>query len=289
MKARYIAIIAVAAAMLSFSGCGSVEDEKTTGSVSKIEASSPAAADEGAGDDGAAAPASPTADNAAENNAPAAANDAPANTADIPSPDGTQPAPDNTAGGAAADPGTPPDNTTTLNSPGDHIFSTVNGDYTFNDLNAKGLANTVNGKWYCIVPTDAGAGHAYYQCYYSTDGNVWNEGGVYDETNGNNYHYAMPDGRILLFNTQGPIASNVPIVSVLALGDDNTIKSTPLPDFFKNQYLTDGSLLDQTEGLGFYITYNGGYNFTFSFTNEYGNIVYNVKTDLDPNTMLMVD
>jgi hypothetical protein len=276
MKARYIAIIAAAAAMLSFSGCGSVDEDKKTDSVPQFETTTSAPAESEA-----AAPAAP-----ADDAAGTPATDKPiTNITEVPTLEDV----DSKADSSDASSGDPQDSAPDFSAAGDHIFSTVNGDFTFNELVGNGLGNVVNGKYYCIVPTDGGAGHAYYQSYYSTDGKVWNEGGVYDETNGTNYHYALSDGRILLFNTMGPVASNVPLVSVLTLGDDNAVKSTPIPDFFKDQYLTDGSVLADTEGLSFFITYNGGYNFTFSFTNDYGNIVYNVNTDLDTNTLMMAD
>lgn len=267
MKAKYIAILAAAAAILSFSGCGDTSEE---GFVDKKESTTSAAQTT------AAVTAAPeaAADNAAAPAADSAADPAPAATGSESTADSSEAADSTADTGASA---------------GDHIFSTPNGEYTFAGLNADGLANTANGKWYAIIPSDGAAGHMYYQTYYSTNGVDWTQGGMYDETNGNNYHYALPDGRILLFNTEGPIASNVPIVSAISLGDDNAVKSTPVTDFFNNQYLDDGSQLSATEGLTFYVTYNGGYNFTFSFTDMNGIIVYNVNTDLDEGTLLMKD
>ena len=271
MKTKYIAIIAAAAALLTFSGCGSVnEDSGAADSITKVEAGA-------SNSENAAAPAAvDTAESAAES------------TTDESVPtlvdDDTSSAPENDDPGAIKDTSGADNEKIT-----DNVFKTAGAEYTYDDLMAAGLANTSNGKMFCLVPNDAGAGHAYYQCYYSTTGSEWNDAGMYDETNGNNYHFALPDGRIILFNTEGPIASNVPLVSSIALADDNTVKSTSVPDFFKNQYLDDGSVLDATEDLRFFVTYNGGYNFTFSFTDMNGVIVYNVNTDLDSNTLLMAE
>ena len=262
MKARYIAVLAAAAAILSFSGCGDVSEG---GFVDKKEASTTAAT---------SAPAAAVSEAVTDAAAPAVES-----TADA--------APTIVDSESTADSSEAAESTPDTTAAGNHVFNTPNGDFTFDGLYADGLANTANGKWYAIIPSDGAAGHMYYQTYYSTNGTDWTQGGMYDETNGNNYHYALPDGRILLFNTEGPVASNVPIVSAISIGDDNAVKGTPVNDFFANQYLNDGSLLDATEGLTFYVTYNGGYNFTFSFTDMNGVIVYNVNTDLDEGTLLM--
>lgn len=267
MKTRYMAVIAAAAAILAFSGCGDTgegfvdkNEPKTTSSQSAVN------------------------DVVAEN-----ADQTPAPAADV-----TSAAAESVPADPVIDSNAAPTADSSESSAevapavaGDKVFNTPTGERTFDSLHADGLANTAGGKWYCIVPSDAGAGHMYYQSYYSTNGTDWNQGNMYDEANGENYHYALPDGRILVFNTNGPIASNVPVVSAVSLGDDNSVKSAPVDNFFNNQFLDDGSQLSATEGLTFYVTYNGGYNFTFSFTDMNGIIVYNVNTDLDETSLLM--
>ena len=267
-------MIAAAAALISFSGCGDVSDGgKPSDSITKVEAGAPADNNANAGNTADTTGDTSAAEPAADESVPTLVDDDTSSAAENDDPGAIKNSSD----------------TDSANMVTDQAFKTPNGDFTYDGLAADGLANTINGKMFCLVPNGGGAGHAYYQCYYSTTGTEWSEANVYDETNGNNYHYALPDGRILLFNTEGPVESNVPIVSSIALADDNTVKSTEVADFFKGQVLDDGSQLDATPDLSFFVTYNGGYNFTFSFTDVNGNIVYNVNTDLDSNTLLMAE
>ena len=270
MKKRYITVAAAAAIMLAFSGCGKVDPADTQ-----------SAADS-------AAPAVSAADNAgnADSQAGLSESDAelvlPADSLDpgTPGDPGTPDVGESSESGASED---------GVSEGGDHVFNTPSGDYTYESLSYMGLANTMNGKQYCLGPSDGGAGHAYYKAYSSSDGGkTWNEAGTYDEPSGENYHFPLEDGRIILFNAMGPASPNVPAVFSIGVSDSGSVSSQQVTGFFDGLTQNDGTPLTSSEGLRFFITHTEGYNFTISFTDEAGNMVFNANYDLDPATLKIV-
>lgn len=266
MKKTYITIAAAAALMLAFTGCGKVESDSSSAADSTASAAAVSAADE----------TSAAADTASA--------DVSGAELELPSTDVVDP-------GVPADPedvqvGLPSDSSdANVAADGDTVFTTAGGEYTYHDLVYYGYANTMNGKQYCIVPTDGAAGQAYFNAYTSTDGTNWTDAGTYSEPNGDNYHYPLEDGRIILFNAGGPASVNVPGVYAISLSDSGTVSNEQVSGFFDGLTTNDGTPLTSATGLSFYVSYNGGYNFTFSFTDEAGNMVFNGNYELDPTTL----
>ena len=266
MKKRYITVAASAAIMLAFSGCGKVDSGNTDSAATSAAAPAVTAADNAGTAVSQAAPA----ESGAELVLPPADTESldPGTPGDPANPEIGQPSDDNTAAG------------------GDYVFNTPNGDYTYESLSYMGLANTMNGKQYCIVPSDGGAGHSYYKAYNSSDGGkTWNDAGVYDEPSGENYHFPLEDGRIILFNAMGPASPNVPAVFSIGMSDSGTVSGQQVTGFFDGLTQNDGTPLTSSEGLRFFVTHTGGYNFTISFTDDAGNMVFNANYDLDPTTL----
>lgn len=134
---------------------------------------------------------------------------------------------------------------------------------------ALGLANTAaDGRKYCIVPSDGGAGHRYYLTYFSSDnGATWAEGDTYDEINGDNTHVALDNGDILLFSNHTARGETHPTVFRLT-PSGNAIASTQLADIFEGVYLPDGRLIDQNVDVDCTVNYLGGSLFEIGFTDH---------------------
>lgn len=134
---------------------------------------------------------------------------------------------------------------------------------------ALGLANTAaDGRKYAMVPSDGGAGHRYYQTYFSSDnGAAWTEGDYYDEASGDNTHVALDNGDILLFSNHTARGETHPAVFRLT-PSGNAIASTQLPDIFEGVYLPDGRLIDQNVDVDCTVNYLGGSLFEIGFTDH---------------------
>ena len=146
-------------------------------------------------------------------------------------------------------------------------FDSYFGDYRFHQLANMGLANAYNeGMAYVIVPDSGGAGHAYYHVYYTVDGGEsWSEGEFYDEINGDNEHFALEDGGIMLFSLHSARAESYPIVTYLYF-EDGAIKSLELKEILAQTVLSDGRLLFETEGLDYEINYRYDHVFAITIT-----------------------
>lgn len=140
-------------------------------------------------------------------------------------------------------------------------------EYRFHELVRLGLANAYDeGKAYAVVPQSGGAGHMYYKVYFTDDGGEsWTEGEVYDEINGENRHFALEDGGIMLFSLNSPRSETYPVVIYLCF-DGSGIKSVELKEFLAQTVLSDGRLLSETSGLDYEITYRYDHVFKITIT-----------------------
>ena len=131
----------------------------------------------------------------------------------------------------------------------------------------KGLSNvTPDGLAYCLVYSDAGAGHRYYDSYFSHDkGKTWTKGTFYDEINGDNTHIAMQDGSIVLFSNHSPRGETYPSAFRL-YPEGKGIKSEGLGDIFAGAKLGDGRAVDSGIDVNYEVTYLGKERFLFHFT-----------------------
>jgi|GEM_PF-1952927 len=130
-----------------------------------------------------------------------------------------------------------------------------------------GLSNvTPEGLAYCLIYSDAGAGHRYYDSYFSRDkGKTWTKGTFYDEINGDNTHIAMQDGSIVLFSNHSPRGETYPSAFRL-YPEGQGIKSEGLGDIFAGAKLKDGRAVDSGIDVNYEVTYLGKERFLFHFT-----------------------
>ncbi len=144
---------------------------------------------------------------------------------------------------------------------------TQTGSVDFEGQFKKGLSNiTPEGLAYCLVYSDAGAGHAYYDSYFSRDkGKTWTKGTFYDEINGDNTHIAMQDGSIVLFSNHSPRGETYPSAFRL-YPEGQGIKSEGLGDIFAGAKLGDGRAVDSGIDVNYEVTYLGKERFLFHFT-----------------------
>lgn len=149
-------------------------------------------------------------------------------------------------------------------------FDSYFGDQEFHDLAYNmGLANAYDeGKAYAIVPESGGAGHVYYNVYYTDDyGSSWAEGEFYDELNGENKHFALEDGGIMLFSLHSARAETYPIVSYLYF-DGMGIRAVELKEYLSQTVLSDGRLLSEADNIEYEITYRYDYVFNITITDS---------------------
>ncbi|MBR0125704.1 MAG: exo-alpha-sialidase [Treponema sp.] len=144
---------------------------------------------------------------------------------------------------------------------------TPTGSVDFEGQFKKGLSNvTPDGLAYCLVYSDAGAGHRYYDSYFSRDkGKTWTKGTFYDEINGDNTHIAMQDGSIVLFSNHSPRGETYPSAFRL-YPEGKGIKSEGLGDIFAGAKLGDGRAVDSGIDVNYEVTYLGKERFLFHFT-----------------------
>ena len=160
---------------------------------------------------------------------------------------------------------------------------TFDGNYSFTDLNGKGLANVYEeGKAYAIVPLEGGAaaGSVYYGVYNSTDGGEnWLPCENYREANGNNTHIALDDGAILLISSGSARQESYPVVSYLYF-DGIGIKAVELTDVLADLKLADGTLLKDVEYYDYTTAYNKGYDIHLTITDtNSGEDIYDGQFD----------
>lgn len=163
------------------------------------------------------------------------------------------------------------------------VFSTPNGDFTYEQLYDLGLANFADGEYFALIPEGGGAGHAYYSVYTSADGREWKQGEPYSELNGKNTHIALDDGRIMLFSYMTAACEPYPVAYVLTLTDGGAAVEEK-PHYFDALTFEDGSPLDAYGEVTFGVIYNGGYSFRFSFSGAEGGML-DAEYELDPETL----
>lgn len=163
------------------------------------------------------------------------------------------------------------------------VFSTPNGDFTYEQLYDMGLANCADGVYLALIPEGGGAGHAYYSVYTSADGREWEQGEPYSELNGKNIHIALDDGRILLFSYMTAACEPYPVAYVLTLSGGG-VAVEEKPYYFDGLTFEDGSPLDAYGEVTFGVIYNGGYSFRFSFSGAEGGML-DAEYELDPETL----
>ncbi|MBQ1432616.1 MAG: exo-alpha-sialidase [Ruminococcus sp.] len=185
-----------------------------------------------------------------------------------------------TADSSKADKTTTTTTTAATTQPAENAVSDTVVDYQVQ--HAKGLANTASdGRMYCLVPSDGGAGHRYYYTYFSSDsGATWTEGDTYDEINGDNTHIAMDNGDILLFTNHTPRGETYPRVYRLT-PSGNAVSSVQLADIFEGVYLPDGRAINSEIDVNCTVTYLGGTQFSISFNdNNSGDYIGDVEIDI---------
>ena len=167
------------------------------------------------------------------------------------------------------------------------LFETSQGlSYTYESLYDIGLANTLDSVSYALVPEDGAAGSLYYQVYYTENGG-WVKGDMIQLPSGDNTYFALDDGRILLFSAGGAASSDFPFVEMLTLVG-NKIGAAELNDYWSGLTAYDGTPLSNYPGCSFWCTYDGGYSFTFNFSDGYGTAIYSGSVTIDPNTLRIV-
>lgn len=161
----------------------------------------------------------------------------------------------------------------------DYVFD---DEYSFGELYEKGLANAYGeSKAYAAVPQSGGAGHMYYNVYSTEDGGKsWSEAGVYDEINGNNKHFALEDGGIMLFSLNSPREETYPVVIYLYF-DGEGIKSAELKEYLAQTVLGDGRLLSEADNIDYEVTYRYEYVFDIIIIdNDSGEVLCDKEFDL---------
>lgn len=149
-------------------------------------------------------------------------------------------------------------------------------------MQSMGLANVYDeGKAYALVPDSGGAGHAYYKVYHTEDyGESWTEGEFYDEINGDNRHFALEDGGIMLFSMKTARAETYPIVTYLYY-DGGEIRSVELREFLSQNLLSDGRMLSEVSGVDYEITYRYEDIFDIIVTDSESGEILGEMRDLD--------
>ncbi len=152
------------------------------------------------------------------------------------------------------------------------VFTTPEGDYSYEQLHADGLANkTRDGIYYALVSNGGGAGHQYYKLW-ATDSGEWAEKLDYQTLSGNNTWFALDDGKLVKFYYQ--TAAGEPYPQILVFNYENgNITEADNTTAFANQTFDDGQPLDAHGEVVFSALYEGGYNFWLTFTGEDGSVL----------------
>lgn len=169
------------------------------------------------------------------------------------------------------------------------VFETPNGDFSYQQLCASGLANTTaDGVYYALVSNGGGAGHAFYKVWSTEATGEWAEAGDYQALNGNNTFIALDNGKIIKFYYNTAACEPYPHAALLSYTGGTVIDEVDNPSLFDYTTFEDGQKLDAHGEITFSAEYLGDFTFWLTFQAADGTTLEK-EFKLDPNTLSVTE